>query len=781
MIYRINLLLITISFSIFALKGDINHDSKITLEDCKLISDHVAKGTISSLNLQEADIDNDNKISVCDAMRLHQYLGGIWKDTTGQMPISVWISEKERAYLSKYEEMCSKFESMTPQSFLQKYPRQVAITPTSSLNNSTYFKQIDSIYNLSENQKEAIRKNGFVILPALNKSQGFGEIYAKVFKNDLPVFVTSDMILDAIYKSYDKLFANIETATLIPQMDSILQKTLTYAEDLKEQKQGEIWSQSLNDLIIYLHTARTLLKGGIYQLNDFSLQSKVDSILTVISKEQLSPIDFWGEKRTIDFSQFKPRGHYEPLLFDRDSLLSKYFKCMMWLGRADCAFNLDSLRQVRDFILLHHCIKQAGSLAQLATFNNIISDFVGDIDGLAPEALETVFISMSNKPSIDSLILNERTLQRFKITLAEKGFGNQFILSQALWKDPGNTRPEIPKIGQLSGQRFILDSYLLGHTVEWYVKDRNKPYLEEVAFCLGNNEALTVLENEISTYTTSIGDYLPLHARLGAGRVLFDNYPTWNKNLYTIWLDALRELSKQLPSTTPDLMRSHSWMHKQMNTQLVSWAQLRHNTLLYAKQSNTGVALCFYPDGYVEPYPEFYKKVGLLMEKMQKYFPQDKFYFDNWKRVTDTLALIASIELEGKAIPKSSLDFLNTMLVPNVNKMCAPPYLGWYPQLFYEKGWRDCESAKPCIADVHTIPPSMIKPDNMVLHAATGEAQVIIANLATGDSCGTLYVGGIGSFYQYDVSPILRKTDSEWNNILKMGTEKQPTWIEQYK
>ena len=41
-----------------------------------------------------------------------------------------------------------------------------------------------------------------------------------------------------------------------------------------------------------------------------------------------------------------------------------------------------------------------------------------------------------------------------------------------------------------------------------------------------------------------------------------------------------------------------------MNAQLASWAELRHDTLLYAKQSYTAVPVCDFPDAYVDPYPE---------------------------------------------------------------------------------------------------------------------------------------------------------------------------------
>ena len=56
--------------------------------------------------------------------------------------------------------------------------------------------------------------------------------------------------------------------------------------------------------------------------------------------------------------------------------------------------------------------------------------------------------------------------EELKARTTATGGGNQRILSQAIWKEPDAVRPELPKAGQICGQRFILDSYLLGRTVE---------------------------------------------------------------------------------------------------------------------------------------------------------------------------------------------------------------------------------------------------------------------------------------------------------------------------
>jgi hypothetical protein len=462
---------------------------------------------------------------------------------------------------------------------------------------------------------------------------------------------------------------------------------------------------------------------------------------------------------------------------------------MMWLGRADCAFVIDSLRQLRDFALVGACVEKAGALEALTKINGIISFFVGDVDGFSLEGLSEIL--KAGPIPIDSIMASDATVKRLQAAIAKGGAGNQLILSQAMWKAPDARRPELPKIGQVCGQRFILDSYLLGRTVEWYVKERNKPLLEEVPFSLGNNAACAVIAPDVNKYTASTGDYKPYHCRLGACRVLFDKYPYWDRNCYTLWLDALRDLSRPLPATAPAVMNSGCWQDKQMNTQLASWAQLRHNTLLYAKQSYTGGVSCFYPDGYVEPYPEFYLKIGEIAKRIGAFSQQLNvslsYIFDvkTWTMVTDSLAAMARLELQGKPLTQAHIAFLNQMIVTNPDRICgAPPYVGWYTQLMslMNSDWGTVKDSRPCIADVHTIPPSIISPSDMVLHAATGDASFIVLQASSaGGDCGTLYAGAVSSFYQRDESPVKRLADSDWKTMLS-ATQKPgaPAWFGKY-
>src|SRR5262249_13648718 len=85
--------------------------------------------------------------------------------------------------------------------------------------------------------------------------------------------------------------------------------------------------------------------------------------------------------------------------------------------------------------------------------------------------------------------------------------------------------------------------------------------------------------------------------------------------LYTNWLALLRELSQPAAEGAPEVAKTRPWALRTANTQLASWTQLRHDTILYVKQSYTGGALCEYPAGFVDPVPHFWARFEKMATK----------------------------------------------------------------------------------------------------------------------------------------------------------------------
>ncbi len=311
--------------------------------------------------------------------------------------------------------------------------------------------------------------------------------------------------------------------------------------------------------------------------------------------------ELYGGHRPIDYSQFKARGHYT-----ESAELSRYFQTMIWLGRADTGFVLappdkntglqvDAERELRSAALLAQAVEQSGQLQQFESMAQTIDFLVGSSDNLS--------ISQLLKALRDAGIQNPGALESTGTVIALRQqvaqAGRQQIRAQVL-VPPRSAEQEAqpPSLFQLFGQRFSLDSFVLSRLVYdsiWFQGkkvERLLPSGLDVMAALGNDEAARLLRPELERFHYSSN-------LLAARRTIDDVRPKeFEQSVASLWLDSLRKLD-DVPArgNFPEAMKRTPFLRKQLQTQLASWAELRHDTVLYAKQSYTAGILCQYPRG----------------------------------------------------------------------------------------------------------------------------------------------------------------------------------------
>ena len=183
---------------------------------------------------------------------------------------------------------------------------------------------------------------------------------------------------------------------------------------------------------------------------------------------------------------------------------------------------------------------------------------------------------------------------------ASDDFG-QKIMSNFFLVDPDTTDPgKLPVSYKLLGQKFLVDSYVFSEVVfDRIVFEGKKIWrplpdpLDAIA-ALGNEDALALLEVEMEQYKYA--------ANMAGLKYLIEEYDDefWEQSLYNTWLGALRSLNPSVSTSgIPYFMHTSAWHQEKLNTQLTSWAQLRHDNILYGKQSYTGGTGCSYPYTYV--------------------------------------------------------------------------------------------------------------------------------------------------------------------------------------
>src|SRR5439155_342746 len=222
------------------------------------------------------------------------------------------------------------------------------------------------------------------------------------------------------------------------------------------------------------------------------------------------------------------------------------------------------------------------------------------------------------------------TIEKLQNDLVRGELGAQNIRSD-WFEQPltGAERYALPQTFTVFGQKFVPDSWAFSQTVfssilwvengETNKVQRRVPGALDVAFSvLGNNQVVPELVAQMKgTFPTAdrphaatFRDALPYQQNLAAVRAVMElqNSAAWESNIYRRWLECLRKLSA--PTTDarfPEAMRTRAWAMKTLNTQLSSWTHLRHDTILYAKQSYTDFGACTYPAGFIEPRLEFWR------------------------------------------------------------------------------------------------------------------------------------------------------------------------------
>jgi hypothetical protein len=697
--------------------------------------------------------------------------------------------------IDAYRQFLQQHENLEASQLLSMHPagvfRNNVYTPWES---ALYADSIEIKYQVTTNEKELITQHGFVVSERL-QGASFGTHYADIFHKDLPVFISSDAILHAFHRSYDTILKRIELEYLIPTLKNFLGGLYQDMDQLKSRYEGqETVKPYLEDIDLYLTVPRKLLDENeepYFSVN----KNKVDEFVTYIDAENPQDIPFFsGSQRDIDFSQFKPRGHYDD---PYNPELAAYFRAMIWLGRMELYLlkpegvlngptDADVCRQAIMSALIYELIEITSSMDACRAIEAVLNFLVGNQDNVTLEHLAGLFTELNI--TLSSQLLDDDTMQKFQHQLALQPYADQKILSQILFRDPMSPDSIQPASAfLLYGQRFIIDSYITGSVVYDKILYEGQPVLRmlpstlDILFALGNDAAAQLLTEELERYHYA--------GNLAGLRYLVDSYEPdfWRVSFYHKWLDAIRTLNPGSERRDyPRFMQTAAWWQMKMNSQLGSWAELRHDHLLYAKPSYTGGAVCSYPYSYIEPVPAFYHSMGelalmikdtlnILLADAGQEMTDISFYMNRFQSVMDTLEMIAVKELTDQNLDQVEKKFLSCMIssVPD----CVPRYRGWYNDLYYYN--EDFLEENNIVVDYHTAPTDEVGMIvGWVQHAGTGpvDLAILVANF---EGKNTAFIGPVYGYYEYTTTNFQRLTDKEWSeNYLAQAA--RPQWTNFY-
>ncbi len=646
-------------------------------------------------------------------------------------------------------------------------------TVAGDFSNVAFFEPQGS--RLDHQARELLLANHFVALPGQYKQ--IHDLYNRVSEHGGPVFVTTDAVLHNFHILYDYSLRILETERFQHDLQALNRALLIAAGNRASIDPG--LQEELLALKDYLGLADYLAAPGPDAPQAGSPIAAELALIDAHEGPELSPIFGYRE----DYSQYLPRGHYT-----RSAALKHYFRAMMWYGRmsfrlrpgespAEVELGRRLTRMGLNLAALMQGLEVEGESA-LTVWERIYRPtvfFVGSADDLTFQEYAALAGEVYGKPAA----------QLSPEEIADPGRLDEFI-RRALALRPPRINSSLLVDGQdaavhskglrFMGQRFIPDSYVMWRLVHPNVGDRYFPRGLDVMAVLGSAEADRLLIDRYGEDAAYPG-YRPA---LDSLKTEFESLPssTWAENLYWNWLYCLKPFFADKGQGWPQFMRSEAWRRKELGTALGSWAELRHDTILYAKQSYAvETSLPLPPDwaGYVEPEPEVFARLAALARYMRQGLDSRDLLpaaiggrLQRLESLCLALALIAEKELENRELTAAEEREIKE-IGPTLQRLVEfESEEGGQPE------WQsDADDQMAVVADVHTDPNSL-----QVLEVAVGHPLTLLVIVPTA-SGPALTVGGMFSYYEFRHPLDDRLTDENWQAMLADGRAPQPAeWLE---
>ncbi len=685
------------------------------------------------------------------------------------------------------------------------------------------FETINGRLSLSPETLQLIKQNGFAVTenPMNPVEEYITQVYRRLKVLEVPIFITTDSLLHLYHIQFDETLRIIEEKAFYNGIWNISKALFEDFVALYGESSGDVKEEAKRNAAFFAVGLSLLepksdqvCQGNPFECNNWEAHFteedsakysfEVPSFVKSLVEDELKLIRLCGGfslspifKYEEDYSQYVPRGHYT-----RSERLKNYFRAFVWYGRMSFLLKGDLMQSPNP---TYDAMLQTGQAALIASrfaadegiretwdkIYGVTSFYVGTSDDLGPyeylDAMRFVFGGTFSPAS-----LTEEKIGALKGKLAEYrypkiygGTGNCQIsppyTAQQADNCLGNT-----KGFRFMGQRFIPDSYMFSNLVGPYTGSyqgtqqpftlvssavggvRGFPRGLDVMALLGSARARDILDGlDDTNYATYDKAFLALQDEFDA---LSD--AEWSKNLYFSWLYALIPLLEECPAGYPTFMRNSAWLDKEITTALASWTELRHDTILYAKQSYTmrATSVAQPPPrvvGYVEPVPRFYNRLLALTRMTNRGLCEmdllDEASQNRLKHLEEILLRLVQIskaELENAELTDDDYDLIND-------------FGEWISSVIAEVD--DKAKTTAIVADVHTDGNSM-----RVLEEGVGYVKLVLVAYRVPDGRILLGAGPVMSYYEFKQPMDSRLTDEAWRDMLRTDPPSNVEWYSNF-
>jgi hypothetical protein len=607
---------------------------------------------------------------------------------------------------------------------------------------------------LTREQTRFLSQNGFVVLHTGDEQfsdirKQVGEVYGQ------PYYLTTDAAFHALHINFDALLRQLEKTVFNKEAAEIVRAAYEeVTRELPAVKGTSIESdaQLAQD---YLAVALVLFdpEADLPQKIKDRVQPQIDQIRNAAGRDKSALIPNFMD----DYGAYKPVSHYAG-----DPVLENYFRAMTWTGRVYFNFTDPNTSPSRAPLIITRALRADDKTwSRYTKLMETLAFVVGPTDDGGPAELAVLMDSVFGKDATLENLADDATWQEFLESidrLPQPQINSAFENSSETLKAERSWR--------MMGQRFTLDALvfqnLIFDKVGTQSNPRKFPSGLDLMAAFGSDAALAAQK---STGEDKYENYL-LQMEKMISAVKGQQQSEWLRTFYSGWLYSFISQVKPKGEAYPPVMRTNFWLNRELNSALGSWAELKHDTVLYTKMAEGmgggGPPGSPPPPGYVEANPNVFYRLAYVTQAMSEGLDARGYSsessedesipvsfmltgMNNLAGQFTRLGDIAVKELRGEELTEedrytifSPLGLIESQALEPGRKMDLPPV--------------------PVVAAVSGY-------ENDVLEAGVGRIDRIYV-VVTIDGKPQIAQGGIFTYYEFTQPRSNRLTDDEWRKKL---------------
>ncbi len=634
----------------------------------------------------------------------------------------------------------------------------------------------------------------------------------------MPIFVTTDLVAHAQHLMFDRTLQFLEEAMFMPRLEALIDAFLS---DLAARApRAGAYRETHDKAVLYFQVAKALVELAPERVvaeqkwgGDSVTYREKDGKAALFAfpaavREEIAKMDaatgldsssvFAFEDGTIskeDYSQYRPRGHYT-----KNGALSAYFRAMMWFGRINFLIAQSGPEPLADkngrssdstaltlamapiALLVTDIVKNDAKLYEAwCRLFDPITALIGLSDDLSFKELMPLWKDMKvAQRNFGAWVGDKDKLLGFMRKAHEKLRPPAISGSSVFWAPSEGTGARLkdgevesldrraPMGWRLFGQRFTYDSAVHNQVSPPRLLSRDMVRGLDIMKAFGSRTAESLLER--SDYPLMDG----LKQKLDIIEREFDSRDAkfWQQSYYSAVLFQVRTQARFEPGAGFYFTESPAWGTKAMLSAHGTWSELRHDTILYAKQTaaeNAGggdfeptfrTEAIPEPIHYLEPNVPFWQGSAIAAQKFLKTLD----VYGLLDEETST-AFVRLQEICAKAAQISETE--------SRDKPVSPPDLEWIARIpaelvslvFIHVGEGDVEDRDQLrmaiVADVYTNAEL-----GKVLETGIGIPYRIYVPLNDGQGGKRIAVGYGFSYYEFEKPVGERMTDETWKTLV---------------